>query len=394
MKRSSAEWRRKSAYSPRPAQKKNPQTTRKKSWLKIVANFLLAFPQKKTREAEWKERPTFDFVSAQFMNNSVSVNPSTRANTDVAWHQSVLPREVVTLLQPSVGRVFLDGTLGGGGHSEALLAAGARVVGLDRDGESLAFASKRLTRFGEMFYAVHADFSCAADLEEIRSHAPYDGALLDLGVSSHQIDTAERGFSFRFDGPLDMRMDATSGEPASEIVNTAEEVELIKIFRSYGEEPQARRVARAIIAERERVPFTRTGQLAALIEKIVGRRGRIHPATRVFQALRIAVNDELGALRRALETIPSLLRTSARFAVITFHSLEDRIVKTFFRHGSEQWLDRPEWPAPRPNPAWQFRDLTRKPIEASAEEQARNPRARSARLRVVEILGHPQEVAA
>ena len=168
----------------------------------------------------------------------------------------------------------------------------------------------------------------------------------------------------------------------------------MRLFREYGEEPQARRVARAIVAERERLPFTRTGQLAALIEKVLGRRGRVHPATRVFQALRIAVNDEIGSLRRALVSIPPLLKAGARFVVITFHSLEDRAVKTFFRAGSEQWLDRPEWPAPRPNPEWRFRDLTRKPLSAVPGETGRNPRSRSARLRSVEILSATQEVAA
>ncbi|MFM8789871.1 MAG: 16S rRNA (cytosine(1402)-N(4))-methyltransferase RsmH, partial [Chthoniobacterales bacterium] len=175
---------------------------------------------------------------------------------------------------------------------------------------------------------------------------------------------------------------------------TASEEELARIFREFGEEPQSRRAARAIAAERERIAFARTGQLAALIEKVIPRRGRIHPATRVFQALRIAVNDELGALRRALETIPALLRGGARFAVITFHSLEDRIVKSFFRSGSEDWLDRPEWPAPRRNPDRCFLDLTRKPLEPDAEEVKRNPRARSARLRAVEMICLPQEVAA
>lgn len=330
------------------------------------------------------------------MNNSAFANPSARANADATgWHQPVLLDEAVALLRPAPGRVFLDGTLGGGGHSEALLAAGARVVALDRDGEAIAHAAGRLARFGGAFLAVHADFSSAGDLDEVRARAPYDGALLDLGVSSHQLDTADRGFSFRHDGPLDMRMNPAAGEPAAAIVNAADESELVRIFRTYGEEPQARRVARAIVAERGRVPFARTGQLAALIEKVLGRRGRIHPATRVFQALRIAVNDELGALRRGLEMIPLLLRSGARFAVITFHSLEDRMVKAFFRLGSERWLDRPEWPSPRPNPAWRFRDLTRKPVGPSSGEIARNPRARTARLRAVEMLAVPQqEVAA
>lgn len=302
--------------------------------------------------------------------------------------------EVVRVLQPRAGRIFLDGTLGGGGHSEALLAAGARVAGLDRDRESLDFARGRLSVFGDHFRAVQGNFADAAEDREVRALSPFDGALLDLGVSSHQLDSPARGFSFRHDGPLDMRMDAGAGQTAADLINTASEEELARIFREFGEEPQSRRAARAIAAERERIAFARTGQLAALIEKVLPRRGRIHPATRVFQALRIAVNDELGALRRALETIPTLLRSGARFAVITFHSLEDRIVKSFFRSGSEEWLDRPEWPEPRRNPGRCFLDLTRKPLEAGPEEVKRNPRARSARLRAVEIISLPQEVTA
>lgn len=329
------------------------------------------------------------------MNNSVSESQPPSASTEHGyWHEPVLCDEVVGLLLPSPGRVYLDGTLGGGGHSRALLQAGARVVSLDRDAESLSRASSHLADFAGTFQTVHGNFADAASLPSVGAFAPYDGALLDLGVSSHQLDTAARGFSFRLDGPLDMRMDASSGAPASDLVNNVDEAGLVKIFREYGDEPQARRVARAIVAERRRLPFTRTGQLAALIEKVLGRRGRTHPATRVFQALRIAVNDELGALRRALDTIPALLCSGARFVIITFHSLEDRMVKSFFRLGSEQWLDRPEWPAPRPNPDWRFRDLTRKPVESSAAEIARNPRARSARLRAVEILAIKQEVAA
>ena len=328
------------------------------------------------------------------MSNTVSANEAAAAGPDSAWHRPVLLAEVVQLLRPAPGRVYLDGTLGGGGHSGALLAAGARVVGVDRDRESLNRAAQNLARYGDSFVPLHGNFADAAALPAVRAAAPYDGALLDLGVSSHQLDTPERGFSFCHDGPLDMRMDPTAGRPASDLVNTADEAELTRIFREYGEEPQSRRVARAVVAERVRVPFVTTGQLAALIEKVLGRRGRVHPATRVFQALRIAVNDELGALRRALASIPPLLACGARFVVITFHSLEDRLVKTFFRLGSEEWLDRPEWPAPRPNPDWRFRDLTRKPIDASAAEVAANQRARSARLRAVEILGLRQEVAA
>jgi 16S rRNA (cytosine1402-N4)-methyltransferase len=329
------------------------------------------------------------------MSNSASAKRAPRANPDASlWHEPVLREEVLDLLQPAPGRVFLDGTLGGGGHSEALLAAGAKVVALDRDRESLEHASERLATFGDRFLPVQSNFADAAENPAVLASAPYDGALLDLGVSSHQLDTPERGFSFRHDGPLDMRMDPSTGEPAALLVNSADETELTRLFRECGEEPQARRVARAIVAERERLPFTRTGQLAALIEKVLGRRGRVHPATRVFQALRIAVNDELGSLRAALVAIPPLLKAGARFVIITFHSLEDRAVKTIFRAGSKRWLDRPEWPAPRPNPEWCFRDLTRKPLAAEAEEVNRNPRARSARLRAVEILPFAKEVAA
>jgi len=329
------------------------------------------------------------------MNNLASVKNHPRANPETPdWHEPVLRDEVVALLQPAPGRVYLDGTLGGGGHAGALLAAGADVVALDRDAESLEHARERLRSCGDRFTAVQGNFADASQIPAVMARAPYDGAVLDLGVSSHQLDSAERGFSFRHDGPLDMRMDPSGGEPAALLVNSADEAELVRIFREFGEEPQSRRVARAIVAERERLPFTRTGQLAALIEKVLGRRGRIHPATRVFQALRLAVNDELGSLRRALVTIPPLLKAGARFVIITFHSLEDRAVKTFFRGGSERWLDRPEWPAPRPNPDWRFRDLTRKPVLPGEAETSRNPRSRSARLRAVEILPVAQEVAA
>lgn len=329
------------------------------------------------------------------MSNSASAKRAPRANPDAPdWHEPVLRAEVLALLQPAPGRVYLDGTLGGGGHAGALLAAGARVVGLDRDREALDHASARLACFGDRFSAVQANFADAAVVPAVLAAAPYDGALLDLGVSSHQLDTPDRGFSFRHDGPLDMRMDPHCGEPAALLVNSAGEAELTRLFREYGEEPQARRVARSIVAERERLPFTRTAQLAALIEKVLGRRGRVHPATRVFQALRIAVNDELGSLRRALVAIPPLLKAGARFVIITFHSLEDRAVKTLFRAGSERWLDRPEWPSPRPNPGYRFRDLTRKPLAAEETETKRNPRARSARLRAVEILPLAGEAAA
>jgi 16S rRNA (cytosine1402-N4)-methyltransferase len=328
------------------------------------------------------------------MSSSVSANPRAAANPEVFRHEPVMTGEILRVLRPREGMIFLDGTLGGGGHSGALLSAGARVLAMDRDPAALEHARLRLSAYGDRFRALHGNFADAAADAAVRESAPFDGALLDLGVSSHQLDSAERGFSFRHDGPLDMRMDPSALRTAADLVNSSAEEELARIFREFGEEPQSKRAARAIVAERERMAFVRTGQLAALLERVLPRRGRIHPATRVFQALRIAVNDELGALRRALETIPSLLRSGARFAVITFHSLEDRIVKSFFRSGSEEWLDRPEWPAPRRNPGRCFLDLTRKPLEASPDEVKRNPRARSARLRAVEIVSLPQEVAA
>jgi 16S rRNA (cytosine1402-N4)-methyltransferase len=194
------------------------------------------------------------------MSNSASAKRAPRANPDASlWHEPVLREEVLDLLQPAPGRVFLDGTLGGGGHSEALLAAGAKVVALDRDRESLEHASERLATFGDRFLPVQSNFADAAENPAVLASAPYDGALLDLGVSSHQLDTPERGFSFRHDGPLDMRMDPSTGEPAALLVNSADETELTRLFRECGEEPQARRVARAIVAERERCPSPAPG---------------------------------------------------------------------------------------------------------------------------------------
>ncbi|MFM8888285.1 MAG: 16S rRNA (cytosine(1402)-N(4))-methyltransferase RsmH [Chthoniobacterales bacterium] len=222
------------------------------------------------------------------MSSLDSASRHSHAGPDAVWHEPVLRNEVLRVLEPRPGKIFLDGTLGGGGHSESLLAAGARVVGLDRDKEALQHAGARLSAFGDRFRAVHANFSEAADNDIVRSFAPFDGALLDIGVSSRQLDSAERGFSFRHDGPLDMRMDSSAGETAADLLNTAPEEELARIFREFGEEPQSRRAARAIAAERERIAFARTGQLAALIEKVIPRRGRIHPAMRKAWKTRVA----------------------------------------------------------------------------------------------------------
>lgn len=298
-------------------------------------------------------------------------------------HEPVLLAQTLALLAPAPGELFVDGTLGGGGHTEALLEAGARVIGLDQDPEALAFARERLARFGDRFQAVRANFETVETVLDRLGVAQIDGALLDIGVSSWQLDAPQRGFSFQEDGPLDMRMDPDGPVSAADLVNTAPEEELIRIFREYGEESAARRIAGQIVRDRALRPFETTFDLVRSVEKVHPRRGRAHPATKVFQALRIAVNRELDVLQAALAAFSARLAPGGRFGVITFHSLEDRIVKNFFRTGSQEWLDRPEWPAPRPNPAFQFRLLTPKPAVATADEQARNPRSRSAKLRAV-----------
>lgn len=297
-------------------------------------------------------------------------------------HETVLAEEVTEALQPGPGKIFLDLTLGGGGHSARLLDAGAEVVGVDRDEAALAAATARLARHGGNFRALKGNFSRFPELCREAGLGKFDGILLDLGVSSHQLDTAERGFSFLREGPLDMRMGRDDGITAADLVNHAAEEELARIFREFGEEPQARRVARSIVAARAKSPITTTLQLAALLEAILGRKSGHHPGTRIFQALRMAVNGEMAALEAALEAVPAWLKPGGRLAVISFHSLEDRVCKTHIRERARAMLDRPEWPEPRPNPVYCYRDLSRRPIEASPAELARNPRARSAKLRV------------
>jgi len=306
---------------------------------------------------------------------------------DEHFHTPVLLKEVLEALSPRAGETIVDGTLGGGGHTEALLEAGARVIGLDQDADALEFAKEnRLHGHGDRFHPVRANFSqLAAVLDEL--HLPeIDGLLLDLGVSSWQLDTAERGFSFQREGPLDMRMNRDTGPTAADLVNTMPAAELTRIFYQYGEEPHSRRIAANLVSRRTARPFETTMQLALAVEEVVPRRGRIHPATRIFQALRIAVNRELEVLESVLAQAATRVRPGGRIAVITFHSLEDRIVKDFFKLRSTAELDRPEWPAPRPNPDYIFRALTRKPVIASAEEQHSNPRSRSAKLRAVQKL--------
>jgi 16S rRNA (cytosine1402-N4)-methyltransferase len=299
----------------------------------------------------------------------------------------VLYGEVLEAMLPGPGRVLVDCTLGGGGHSEGLLAAGARVYGVDQDPEAIAYAGQRLSGFGERFEALRSGFADAPELLRQRGVEAVDGVLMDLGISSHQVDEPGRGFSFQSDGPLDMRMDPDGLVKASDLINTAGASQLERWFREYGEEPQARRIAGCLVRDRAVRAFETTLQLAEAVEAVVPRRGRAHPATRVFQALRMVVNRELEVLERGLEAWSGWLRPGGRFAVISFHSLEDRVVKHYFQRRSTPFLDRPEWSAPRRNPECIFRKITGKPLIANAQEQLRNPRSRSAKLRVVERLG-------
>lgn len=306
------------------------------------------------------------------------------------YHESVLMDEVVHFLSPTEGEFFIDGTLGGGGHTEALLRRNSVVKGIDRDPQARAYARERLSRFGDRFEAVAGCYSEMAALALENGWPKADGILLDIGVSSWQIDAAERGFSFRNDGPLDMRM-GESEMTAADIVNEWSDEELAKIFRELGEEKSAWRIAQWIVSEREKSPFKTTLQLAGGIEGLLGRRGRIHPATKIFQALRMTVNDELGELERFLNTSADLLKPGGRLGIITFHSLEDRMVKRHFRDASQVEIDRPEWPASRPNPDYRYKLLTRKGVAPGGAEVEQNARARSSRLRVVERISSNTE---
>ena len=305
---------------------------------------------------------------------------------DFIYHRPVLAVEAIQLLAPRPGALIVDATCGGGGHTEAILRAGADVLALDQDPDAIQHAGDRLSEFGGRVTLRQSNFREADKILDELGIARIGGALLDIGVSSHQLEDAGRGFSLMRNGPLDMRMDPRRDLTAAEIVNHYSEEELTRLFRDLGEEPAARRIASQLVKVRKIVPFRETLSLAHAIEKIVGRHGRRHPATQVFQALRMAVNDELGALEEGLRVLTARLETGARIAVITFHSLEDRIVKNFFRDRSREWLDRPEWPEPKPNPQFDLRLITSKPVEPAETEQRNNPRSRSAKLRVAEKI--------
>jgi 16S rRNA (cytosine1402-N4)-methyltransferase len=305
---------------------------------------------------------------------------------DFTYHRPVLVTEAVELLAPRAGSLVVDGTCGGGGHTAEILRAGADVVALDQDPDAIEFAKEKLAEYGGRVTLCQANFREAAKILDELGVVGIGGALLDLGVSSRQLENASRGFSVMRQGPLDMRMDPRRELTADTVVNFYSEEDLTRIFRELGEEPAARRIASQLVKLRKVTPFQDTMQLAKAIEKIVWRHGRRHPATQVFQALRMEVNDELNALEEGLRALTKRLESGARFAVITFHSLEDRIVKNFFRDRSREWLDRPEWPEPRRNPDFVFRLVTDKPVEPGENEQRSNPRSRSAKLRVAEKI--------
>ena len=298
-------------------------------------------------------------------------------------HVSVMLTEAVDALNVKAGGIYVDGTLGRAGHTREILRRGGRVIGIDRDDDALKAVAALSVQGLKAVKGNHGDVAKILrneGLEEV------DGILLDLGVSSPQLDEGERGFSFRADGPLDMRMDRAGGLTAADVVRDLDEAGLTEIFRKYGEEPNARRIAKAIVKARGVSPVETTLQLAEIVERTVGRRGAHHPATRVFQALRMHVNDEMGELEKALADGLMCLKPGGRMAVITFESLTDRVVKHFFaahagrmvslQQGGERW----EGESPRVS------QVTRKAVVASDQEIAANPRSRSAKLRAVERM--------
>jgi 16S rRNA (cytosine1402-N4)-methyltransferase len=302
----------------------------------------------------------------------------------MSGHLPVMLNEVLAALSPRDGGHYIDGTFGGGGYTRAILeAADCTVLAIDRDPDAIARGQELAREFDGRLTLVQGEFS---QMDDLAGEGTSDGIVLDIGVSSFQFDQAERGFSFREDGPLDMRM-SKSGVSAADVVNTADEVDLMRILRDLGEEKFARKVARAIIAAR---PLSRTAELADVVAKALGPaalRHPIHPATRTFQALRIHVNDELGELERGLDAAGRVLKAGGRIVVVAFHSLEDRIVKRFFtEHGKPQPAGSRHAPQTSLSRKQTFRLVTPKPQMPTEAEIARNPRARSARLRAAEKL--------
>ncbi len=315
---------------------------------------------------------------------------SAAAHNNANHHIPVLLTEVVTALRPADSETYVDGTFGAGGYARAVLeSADCRIVAIDRDPDAIDRARAFKAEFADRFSILSGCFGDMDDLLAKAGEGAVDGVMLDIGVSSFQLDEAERGFSFREDGPLDMRMSG-AGESAADVVNTYEEEALANIIYQYGEERKSRRIASAIVRRRAEQPFERTLDLATLVEAVLGRsrptKGRkvVHPATRTFQALRIHVNDELGELTRGLKAAEAVLKPNGRLVVVSFHSLEDRLVKSFMAERSgyvpaaSRHAPMPTGPAAPPSFYLEKRGV----IKPSAEEEERNPRARSAKMRV------------
>ncbi|MBI3738718.1 MAG: 16S rRNA (cytosine(1402)-N(4))-methyltransferase RsmH [Chloroflexi bacterium] len=301
-------------------------------------------------------------------------------------HKPVLYKEIIHALQPKRSGRYIDGTLGAGGHARGILEACApdgRLLGLDLDPQALALARENLAPYGERVVLVQASYVSLLDVLHSLGWNSVDGIVLDLGVSSMQLDAPERGFSFQTDAPLDMRFNPDLGLTAAQLVNTTPEAELADLLFKYGEEPRARKIAGMIVQAR---PITTTKPLADIVKRAYPGHSRVHPATRTFQALRIAVNDELSVLENALPNAVAALRSGGRLAVISFHSLEDRIVKDFFRRESKDQINPPYERIYEVERKAVLKEINRKPITPDEDEIEQNPRARSAKLRVAEKL--------
>ena len=305
-------------------------------------------------------------------------------------HISVLYEESIAALNVRNGGVYVDGTLGGGGHSYGILgAADCSLIGIDQDREAIKAASERLSGFGERFTAVNSNFRNIKSILADLNVSGIDGALLDIGVSSYQLDNPERGFSYMHDAPLDMRMNADSGKTARDVVNTYSAEDLTRIFYEYGEERWSKRVAEFIAERREKKPIETTFELVDVIKAAIPQRARSeggHPAKRIFQAIRIEVNDELNVLKTAIDDFTDCLNKGGRLAIITFHSLEDRIVKQAFADKAKGCICPKEFPVCVCGRKPEIKIISRKPVLPSREETERNPRSKSAKLRVAEKL--------